>query len=186
MKTEKEKMLIGELYNAFSSELVKERDRAKELTFDYNALHPSEVGKRTELMAGLLGSVGNQFLIEQPFRCDYGYNIHLGENFYSNMNLTILDEAKVTFGDNVLIAPNVSIYTAGHPVDMKRRNAALEYAYPVSIGNNVWIGGNVVILPGVTIGDNSIIGAGSVVAKDIPANVVAVGNPCKVVKEIQQ
>ncbi len=116
--------------------------------------------------------------------CDYGYNIEIGENFYANHNLIILDGSKVQFGDNVFIAPNCSFYTAGHPLDAERRNKGLEYAKPIKVGNNVWIGGNVIVLPGVTIGDNTVIGAGSVVNKDIPSNVVAVGNPCKVIKQL--
>lgn len=183
-KTEKEKMIAGELYIASDAQLVSERDYTKEQIFDYNNLRPSETGRRSELLKQLFGSVGKEFLIEQPFRCDYGYNIHIGENFYANMGCTILDEAPVTFGENVLLAPNVSIYTAGHPLDVETRNAQIEYAYPVTIGDNVWIGGDVVILPGVTIGNNSVIGSGSVVTKNIPANVVAVGNPCRVIKGI--
>ena len=136
-------------------------------------------------MKGILGNTGENFLIEQPFICDYGYNIKIGENFYSNHNLMILDANTVEFGDNVFIAPNCGFYTAGHPLDYKTRNEGLEYGKPIKIGNNVWIGGNVIVLPGVTIGDNSVIGAGSVVNKDIPANVVAVGKPCKVIKELQ-
>lgn len=186
MKTDKEKMLTGELYLAFCDELVQERDRTKEVLFEYNNLPPSATQRRTELLKQFFGSTGQQLLVEQPFRCDYGYNIHVGENFYSNMGCTILDEAKVTFGNNVLLAPNVSIYTAGHEVNVARRVAGWEYAYPVTIGNNVWIGGNVVILPGVTIGDNSIIGGGSVVTKSIPANVIAVGNPCKVLRAMTE
>lgn len=182
MKTEKEKMLAGELYLANCDELTEERNRGKEVLFEYNNLPPSAMQRRTELLKQFLGSTGQQLLIEQPFRCDYGYNIHVGENFYANMGCTILDEAPVTFGDNVLLAPNVSIYTAGHEENVARRAEGWEYAYPVTIGHNVWIGGSVVILPGVTIGDNSIIGGGSVVVKSIPANVIAVGNPCKVLR----
>ena len=186
MKTDKEKMLAGEPYLAFCNELVTERARAKEILFEYNNLHPSEMEKRTEILKHFLGATGKQLLIEQPFRCDYGYNIRVGENFYANMGCTILDEALVTFGDNVLLAPNVSIYTAGHAVNVAHRIVGCEYAYPVTVGHNVWIGGNVVILPGVSIGDNSIIGGGSVVTKDIPANVIAVGNPCKVIRELTE
>ena len=186
MTTDKEKMLAGEPYLAFCDELVRDRDRAKELLYEYNHLRPSATEQRTALLKQFLGSTRQQLLIEQPFYCDYGYNIHVGENFYANMGCTILDEAKVTFGDNVLLAPNVSIYTAGHPVNVARRVAGWEYAYPVTVGNNVWIGGNVVILPGVSIGDNSIIGGGSVVTKDIPANVIAVGNPCKVLRALTE
>lgn len=183
-KTEKEKMLAGELYYAFDEELVKERERAKELLYELHHLSPAEQEKRTGLFRQLLGKTGQQFIIESPFHCDYGYNIRLGENFYANVGCTILDVAPVTIGDNVLLAPHVGIYTAGHPLDVELRVAGLEYGYPVTIGNNVWIGGNVVILPGVSIGDNTVIGAGSVVTKDIPDHVVAVGNPCRVIKDI--
>ena len=123
-------------------------------------------------------------MIEQPFHCDYGYNIEIGENFYANVNCVVLDEAKVKFGDNVFVAPNCGFYTAGHPIDAAERNKGLEYARPITVGDNVWIGAGVTVLPGVTIGDNCVIGAGSVVVKDIPANCIAVGNPCKVIKTI--
>ena len=183
--SEKEKMLAGEVYDAnYDKELIKERENAKELCYDYNNLKPSKIEERRELLKKLLGKTKENFLIEQPFVCDYGYNIEIGENFYANHNLTILDANKVKFGDNVFIAPNCGFYTAGHPLDAETRNKGLEYAKPIEIGNNVWIGGNVIVLPGVKIGDNAVIGAGSVVNKDIPANVVAVGNPCKVIKEI--
>ena len=124
--------------------------------------------------------------IEQPFRCDYGKNIEVGNNFFANYNCVILDVAKVTIGENVMFAPNVSIYTAGHPIHPESRNSGYEYGIPVTIGNNVWVGGNVVITPGVTIGNNVVIGAGSVVTKDIPDNVIAVGNPCRVIREITE
>lgn len=183
--SEKEKMLAGEIYNAnYDEELIKERQKAKDLCYEYNNQKPSNVEKRQEIMKKILGEIKGDFLIEQPFICDYGYNIEIGENFYSNHNLIILDGNKVKFGDNVFIAPNCSFYTAGHPLDVKTRNQGLEYAKPIEVGNNVWIGGNVVVLPGVSIGDNTVIGAGSVVTKDIPSNVVAVGNPCRVVKNI--
>lgn len=184
--SEKDKMLRGELYDAnFDKELIKERYEVKDKCFEYNNIKPSDVNKRTKLLKEILGKTKESFLIEQPFMCDYGYNIEIGENFYANHNLMILDGNKVEFGDNVFIAPNCGFYTAGHPLDYKRRNKGLEYAKPIKVGNNVWIGGNVVVLPGVTIGDNSVIGAGSVVTKDIPSNVVAVGNPAKVIKEIK-
>nr|WP_312799862.1 sugar O-acetyltransferase [Pseudomonas sp.] len=131
-----------------------------------------------------MGKTGEHVLIEALFHCDYGYNIELGENFYSNVNLVILDCAKVSIGRNVFIAPNVGLYTAGHPLDAERRNQGLEYAHPITIGDNVWIGGGVTVLPGVTIGEGAVIGAGSVVTKDIPAHVVAVGNPCRVLRTI--
>jgi maltose O-acetyltransferase len=182
---EKEKMLAGELYDAnYNEDLMKERLIAKDKCFEYNNIKPSKIEERTEIMKQILGKTGNQFWIEQPFICDYGYNIEIGENFYSNHNLVILDANKVKFGDNVFIAPNCGFYTAGHPLDYETRNKGLEYAKPIEVGNNVWIGGNVIVLPGVTIGDNVVIGAGSIVTKDIPSNSVAVGNPCKVIKEL--
>lgn len=182
--TEKEKMLNGKPYKAFSDELSKERQIAKELVFDFNTLHPREVDRRSSIIKELFGKTGKNFYIEPPFRCDYGYNIEIGENFYCNYNCVILDCAKVTIGSNVLLAPNVGIYTAGHPVHYELRNAEYEYAFPITIGDNVWIGANTVINPGVTIGDNCVIGSGSVVTKDIPANYIAAGNPCKVIREI--
>jgi acetyltransferase-like isoleucine patch superfamily enzyme len=183
--TEKEKAAAGLLYDAnYDKELVSERSRAKQLLYKYNHLDPSKSDERKQLLRDLLGKVPDEFLIEQPLYCDYGYNISIGKNFFSNTNCVILDGAKVTIGDNVFIAPNVGIYTAGHPLDVEQRNAGLEYAYPVTIGDNVWIGAGVSILPGVTIGNNTVIGAGSVVTKDIPANVVAVGNPCKAVRSV--
>ena len=184
MDEEKEKTLSGKLYKAFGDVLFNERQKAKELVFELNNLHPNDIETRNNIVKDLFGKVGIRFYIEPPFRCDYGYNIEIGENFYSNYNLTILDCARVTIGDNVMIAPNVSIYTAGHPIHFEPRNEGFEYAYPIEIKSNVWIGGNVVINPGVKIGENSVIGSGSVVTKDIPANVVAVGNPCKVIKQI--
>ena len=184
MKTEKEKMLAGEPYQAFGKELLDERQYAKQILFDFNNLPPTDIDGRNALLKKILGKTGEKFFVEPPFRCDYGYNISIGENFYSNYNCIILDCAKVTIGDNVLFAPNVNLFTAGHPVHFEKRIQEYEYAFPITIGNNVWVGGNVVINPGVTIGDNSIIGAGSVVTKDIPANVIAVGNPCKVLRAI--
>ncbi len=183
--TEKEKMQAGILYDAnYDSELIAERAACKELCHEYNRLAPSMSAEREALMRRLLGKTGKAFLIEQPFACDYGYNIEIGENFYMNVNGVILDGAKVTFGDNVFIAPNCGFYTAGHPLDWQQRNQGLEYARPITVGNNVWIGAGVSVLPGVTIGDNAVIGAGSVVTRDIPANVVAVGNPCRVVRTL--
>lgn len=186
MKSEKEKAVDGELYNAnYDKELLEERDRCKELCFEYNSLPPTRKKERTQLLAKLLGKVGSNYLIEPPFYCDYGYNIEVGENFYANHNCVILDGAKVMFGDNVFVAPGCGFYTAGHPFNVAQRNEGLEYALPITVGNNVWIGAQVAVLPGVTIGDNTVIGAGSVVTKDIPANVVAVGNPCRILRTIQ-
>lgn len=184
--TEREKMLQGYLYDAADVELVEMRLRAKQIAFNLQQLPPTELEKQQQLLKELLGKVGKNFHIELPFRCDYGVHISIGENFYANYNLTILDCASVQIGDNVMIAPNVSIFTAGHPIDPDKRNELLEYAFPVTIGNNVWIGGNTVINPNVRVGNNVVIGAGSVVTKDIPDNCIAVGNPCRVLRETNQ
>ena len=177
-------MLSGKPYLSFGKELFLERQHAKELLFGYNALHPKEIKQRDAILKDLLGKIGKSFFIEPPFRCDYGYNIEIGKRFYANYNCTILDCAKVTIGDHVMFGPNVSLYTAGHPIHSELRNEGYEYAFPITIGNHVWIGGNTVINPGVTIGDHAVIGAGSVVTKDIPAHVIAVGNPCKILRAI--
>ena len=186
MQSEKEKMLEGKLYKAFGDELFKERQYAKELIFQFNSLPPSEIDKRNRIIKKLFYTTGEKYFIEPPFRCDYGYNISIGNNFYSNYNLIILDCAKTEIGDNVLIGPNVAIYTAGHPLHYDLRNQEYEFALPIYIGNNVWIGGNAVINPGVRIGDNSVIGSGSVVTRDIPSGVVAAGNPCKVLRRTDE
>ncbi len=183
MKSEKEKMLNGELYNAADKELIKEREYARNLTSEYNQTKPNEVERRNHILGQLIKAKGSIY-IEPPFHCDYGYNIVVGENFYANFGCVILDVNKVEIGDNVLLAPNVQLYTATHPIDPKERLSGLEFAKPIIIGNNVWIGGGTIICPGVKIGDNTTIGAGSVVTKDIPNNVIAVGNPCKVIKTI--
>lgn len=185
--TEKEKMLKQMLYDAnYDHDLLVQRTKAKELCYDFNNLRPSDEKGQIEILKKLLGKTKNNFIVTAPFWCDYGYNIEVGENFYSNHNLVILDGGKVTFGDNVFIAPNCGFYTAGHPIDFERRNKGLEYAYPITVGNNVWIGAGVQVMPGVTIGDNVVIGGGSVVVKDIPSNSVAVGNPCKVIRAITE
>lgn len=181
---EKEKMLSGELYNPLLDGLLEERENAKKICYAYNKLNPEEVQKKLILIKQLFGKTGSSFTIEPSFQCDYGYNIEIGENFYSNHNLVILDPAKVTFGDNVFIGPNCGFYTPEHPLDAQTRITGLEYAKPITVGNNVWFGGGVNVLGGVSIGDNVVIGAGSVVTKDIPANTVAVGNPCRVIKDL--
>ena len=183
--TEKEKMLAGEVYSAVDPELIRELNETREVIHDYNALRPSETRRMKEILKALLGHVGDDdILINQPFRCDYGKQISVGKRFFANFNFTVLDEARVTIGDDCFVGPNVSIYTACHSTDPVERNSRQEWAKPVSIGHNVWIGGSVTILPGVSIGDNVTIGAGSVVTSDIPSNSVAVGNPCRVVKNI--
>lgn len=185
--TEKEKCAVGMLYDAnYNEELIRERMACKDLCLEYNQLKNSDTQKRNELIRKIIKSTGINIYIEPSFWCDYGYNIEVGENFYANHNLTILDCAKVTFGNNVFIGPNCSFYTAGHPLDAQQRNEGLEYARPITIGDNVWLGGNVVVLPGVSVGNNAVIGAGSVVTKDIPDQVVAVGNPCRVIKNIEE
>lgn len=184
--TEKEKLAAGELYNGADQELTNDRAAAKKLCMEYNSTTYNDYTKRERLLERLLAFKGEKTWIEPNFFCDYGYNIILGDNFYANHNCVILDCAEVTFGDNVFIGPNCGFYTAAHPIDYKTRNSGLEYAKPIKIGSNVWIGGNVCVMPGVTIGDNVVIGGGSVVTKDIPSGVVAVGNPCKPVKDIPE
>ena len=183
--TEKEKMLTGLLYNPCINELETERLYAQDLCFELNQLPPSAAHKRQQLLKKLLGKTTEQFTIMPGFQCDYGYNIEIGENFFANFNCIILDAAKVTFGHNVLVAPNCGFYTSGHPLDSQTRNSGLEFAKPITIGNNVWIGGNVIVLPGVTIGDNSVIAAGSIVERDIPSNVIAMGTPCRVHRKLE-
>ena len=185
MKSEKEKCREGGLYDANNdADLIAERQACKAICHEYNRLSPSQIERRKDIIRKLLGKTGSEFLIEQPFYCDYGYNVEIGENFYANVNCVILDGAKVTFGDNVFVAPNCGFYTAGHPLDVEQRNRGLEYARPITVGNNVWIGAQVCVLPGVTIGDNCVIGAGSVVNRDIPAGSMAVGNPCRVIRKL--
>lgn len=183
--TEKEKMLSGMVYSAIDDQLLKELNEVKEIIHEYNALKPSQTLRRFQILKDLLGHVADdEIIVNQPFYCDYGKQIRVGKRFFANFNFTVLDEARVTIGDDCFIGPNVSIYTACHSTDPVERNTRREWAEPVTIGDNVWIGGSVTILPGVTIGSNVTIGAGSVVTKDIPDNVVAVGNPCKVIKNL--
>ena len=182
--TEKEKMLKGDAYIASDLELVKDRQQARILTRLYNQTIETDDYTKTEILRKLLGSTGENVYIEPSFKCDYGYNIHLGENFYANFDCIMLDVCEIKIGKNAMLAPNVQIYTAYHPIDPKLRISGIEYGSPVTIGDNVWIGGGAIINPGVNIGDNVVIGSGSVVTKDIPSNCVAVGNPCKIIKNI--
>jgi maltose O-acetyltransferase len=183
MKTEKDKMLSGDYYYAGDPELVRERDYARHLIFEFNHTHPSKKEKRRQILKRLIVAKGS-FHIEVPFYCDYGYNIEVGDNFFANYGCVILDVNKVKVGDNVLLGPNVQIYTAAHPVDPAERRSGKEFAKPVIIGSNVWIGGGTIICPGIIIGNNVTIGAGSVVTKDIPDSVLAVGNPCTIVRVV--
>lgn len=183
---QKERMLAGLPYKAWLDGLSEERLENKKKIFKYNNLEPGDEEAKDILIKEILGKTGKIINIESPFHCDYGYNIEVGENFFANYNLTILDVGKVKIGDNAQIAPNVSIYTAGHPVHPDSRNSGYEYGIPITIGDNVWIGGNTCIMPGVTIGNNVVIGAGSVVTKDLPDDVIAVGNPCKILREITE
>lgn len=182
--TEEEKMIAGLVYDATDATLLAHITETHDAVFEYNQIRPSDVAARTAKIKSILGKTGEQITINQPFRCDYGSNIEVGERFFANFNFTVLDEAKVVIGNDCFIGPNVSIYTACHSTDPTERNTREEWAEGVRIGNNVWIGGSVTIVPGVTIGDNVTIGAGSVVVKDIPANSIAVGNPCRVIKTI--
>lgn len=183
---QKDRMLAGLPYKAWIDGLSEERMENKLKIYEYNLLSPDETEKINNLIKDILGETDDNVFIEQPFHCDYGKNIEIGNNFFANYNCTILDVGKVIIGNNVQFAPNVSLYTAGHPIHPDSRNSGYEYGIGITIGNNVWLGGNVVVNPGVKIGNNVVIGSGSVVTKDIPDNVIAVGNPCKVIREITE
>lgn len=184
---ELEKAQKGEYYNPnYSEELIKKRIATQDICHRYNSLLPSDNSKRKEIIQKLIVTKDSNFQLEQPIHFDYGENITIGERFYSNYNLTILDGAKVIFGNDCFIGPNCSFYTAIHPIDYHLRNQGLEKAAPITVGDNVWFGGNVTVLPGISIGSNVVIGAGSVVTKDIPSSVVAVGNPCHVIRKIKE
>ena len=186
MKTEKEKMLAGELYDAQDEQLTAERTRARLLIKALNDSREDKPEERLRIQEELLPSSGKGLWLQPPFFCDYGYNIITGEKVFFNFNCILLDVAPITIGSRVLFGPNVQVYTATHPVDYRERASGLEFAKPITIGDDVWIGGSVVICPGVTIGNRSIIGAGSVVTKDIPADVIAAGNPCRVIRPVDQ
>lgn len=185
-----EKMKNGELYDCSFEAIPEELDRklyeCKELIYDFNHSRPREVQRREEIIRRVFAEVGENCYIEPPFHANWGCNMHVGSNFYANFNLTVVDDADIFIGDSVMIAPNVVIATGAHPVCPELREQVYQYNLPVHIGSRVWIGAGAVILPGVTIGDDSVIGAGSVVTKDIPSGVVAVGNPCRVLREISE
>lgn len=183
--TEKEKQQAGLLYDAsHDPEVLSDLRRCEQECYEINQIEPDNREERFRRLRKLLGRTGEGFTVVAPFFCDYGYNIKVGDNFFANAYCVMLDEAEVTFGDNVFIGPSCSFYTAGHPLNIEERNRGLEYARPIHVGSNVWFGGNVTVCPGVTIGDNTTIGAGSVVTRDIPSGVLAAGNPCRVIREL--
>lgn len=184
MKTEKEKMLAGELYDPLDKELYNDRLKTRLLIKQLNDTREDKVEERTRVLKELIPDAGEGLWLQPPFYCDYGTNIQIGEKVFFNFNCVILDVTQVIIGSRTLFGPNVQVYAATHPMDYTQRAAGLEYAKPITIGNDVWIGGSAVICPGVTIGDRSVIGAGSVVTKDIPADVFAAGNPCKVIRSL--
>jgi len=185
MPTEREKMLRGEPYDPMDAELVAARTRAHDLCYALNATHDSDAAARRRILRDLLGDAADTVTIQPPFHCDYGTNIHLGQRVYFNFNCVILDVCLVTIGEFTMFGPNVQIYTALHPMNALQRRQ-WEFGRPVTIGSDVWIGGNALILPGTTIGSRTVIGAGSVVTRDIPAGVFAAGNPCRVIREIEE
>lgn len=186
MKTEKQKMLAGELYDALDQELSDERLRARQLIKALNESPEEHTEERATILKKLLPHAGEGLWLQPPFYCDYGTNIKCGEKVFFNFNCVVLDVMQVSIGSRTLFGPNVQIYTATHPVNYKERASGLEYAKPISIGEDVWVGGSAVICPGVTIGDRTVIGAGSVVTKDIPSDVFAAGNPCKVIRQLEK
>ncbi|MFA9398240.1 MAG: sugar O-acetyltransferase [Clostridiaceae bacterium] len=183
---QKDRMLAGLPYKAWLDGLPEERMENKKKIYKYNHCLPDEKEKNDELIRDILGKAGSNINIHVPFYCDYGKNIEIGDNFFANYSCTILDVGKVIIGNNVQFAPNVSLYTAGHPIHPDSRNSGYEYGISITIGNNVWLGGNVIVNPGVHIGNNVVVGSGSVVTKDIPDNMIAAGNPCRIIREITE
>lgn len=181
-KTELEKQRSGEEFFNGDPELGAVKSRARALCDRYNQTTEEEKGLRLKLLKDIFGSCSDDIFIKPPFHCDYGYNIHVGKNFFANFDVVILDAAKVTIGDNCLIGPQTGLYTAVHPMESKRRAANYMHGEPITIGDNVWFGGHCTVLPGVTIGNNAVIGAGSVVTKDVPDNAVVAGNPARILK----
>lgn len=185
--TDYEKLHSGEIYDPNNEDIFKEQIKCLDRLYDFNATRPTELEKRAEMLKEMLAEVGENCYIEPPFHSNWGgKHVHLGNNVYFNFNATLVDDTHIYIGDSTLIGPNVTLATAGHPILPELREKALQFNLPIHIGKNCWLGAGVIILPGVTIGDNTVIGAGSVVTKDIPANVVAVGNPCKVLREINE
>ncbi|MGO4987373.1 sugar O-acetyltransferase [Gallicola sp. Sow4_E12] len=184
--SEKERMIAGKLYNAEDKELRKRYEKARRYSYEFNRTMPEEIEKREKLLDELLGSYGEDVTITPPFRCDYGKQIHIGDHFFANYDCIMLDVAEIRIGDNVNFGPRVGLYTAAHPLDPMVRRRKLEYGKAITIEDDVWIGGDVVVNPGITIGEGSIIGSGSVVTRSIPKNVVAKGNPCRVIREITE
>ena len=182
--TELEKCTAGLWYHTESTGLGLKHLIASDLCAKYNRIRPSNIRKRQQLLGKILGRMGYDCYIEPSLQCSYGFNLEVGDHFFANSNCFFMDDAKITFGDHVFIGPNCAFYTAQHPIHPVQRNRKIEQALPISVGNNVWFGGNCVVLPGVNIGSNTVIGAGSIVTKDIPDNVVAVGNPCRVLRSI--
>lgn len=180
----RDRMKSGKLYNTADPQLQAQQRQCNELVYDYNATRPSETQRREELLKQIFAEVGEGCWIEPPLRANWGCNTHLGKNVYANFNLTLVDDTHVYIGDSVMIGPNVTITAAGHPIDPDLRRQVMQYNFPVRIEENVWIGAGAILLPGVTVGKNSVIGAGSVVTRDIPPNVVALGTPCRVLREI--
>ena len=184
MPSEKAKMLDGSLYDPSDPELVAERRQARELTGAYNDTAPGETDLRHELVEELFGTVEGDVEIEPPLRCDYGYNVHVGDGFYANFGCVFLDVCRIEFGTDCLLGPGVHVYTATHPLDAEDRASGAEYGKPVTVGDSVWIGGQAVLNPGVTVGDEAVVASGAVVTDDIPSGVVVQGNPAEVVKEL--
>jgi maltose O-acetyltransferase len=183
-RTEREKMLAGDLYDPHDPDLVADRERARELTHRFNAAAPDDDGTRAAVLADLLGSCGDGAFVEPPFRCDYGDNVHVGDSFFANFGCVVLDVCRVDVGDHVMFGPGVHVYTATHPLDAAARREGLEYGRPVTLGDDVWVGGGAVLNPGVTVGDRAVVAAGAVVTGDVPPDTVVGGNPARVIREL--
>ncbi|MWG36006.1 sugar O-acetyltransferase [Halomarina oriensis] len=185
MDSEREKMLAGEPYDPSDAELVADRRRAESTAAEYNRTDPDESDERQRLLDGLFGSVGEHVSVEPPVRCDYGSNVHVGDRFFANVDCVFLDVCRIEFGDDCMLGPGVHVYTATHPLNPEERAAGLEYGKPVTVGDDVWVGGRAVLNPGVTVGDGAMVASGAVVTEDVPPRVVVQGNPADVVREIE-